>query len=58
MLQKRGEKDPNSFYQIMDQFYGRTADDEKHASPTKRLIQHKNTAFEQKKILNDNVEKG
>jgi hypothetical protein len=39
----------------MDQMYGKGVDDEKHSSPTKRLISHKNTAFENKKILNDNV---
>lgn len=29
----------------------------KHDSPTKRLIQHKNTAFQHKKVLNNNVQK-
>lgn len=30
----------------------------KHDSPTKRLISMKNTAFEHKKVLNENVQKG
>jgi hypothetical protein len=46
------------FYKVMDEFYGRTKDDQKHESPTKRLIAHKDTAFEHKKVLNDGVNKG
>ena len=42
----------------MDQYYGKTDKDEKHASPTKRLIKHKNTAVENKKLLSQNVTTG
>ena len=45
------------FYKVMDEFYGRTEDDQKHKSPTKRLIAHKDTAVEHKKVLNDGVNK-
>ncbi len=33
----------------------RGPDDEKHESPTKRLIQQKNTTFEHKKVMKDNI---
>ena len=39
----------------MDNYYQRGPDDVKHDSPTKRLISMKNTAFEHKKVLKDNV---
>jgi hypothetical protein len=41
----------------MDTYYQRGPDDTKHESPTKRLISMKNTAFEHKKVLNNNVSK-
>ena len=48
-------KDDSSLYMMMDPYYKRGPDDEKHLSPTKRLISHKNSAFEHKKILANNV---
>lgn len=53
--QKRDQRDTDCFYEVMDQYYGRSETDTKHASPTKRLIKHKNTAVENKKVLNQNV---
>jgi hypothetical protein len=37
----------------MDQYYGKN-NEEKHKSPTKRLISLKNTTFEHKKVMSDN----
>jgi hypothetical protein len=43
---------------VTGSFLERTADDEKHASPTKRLISHKNTTFKHKKVMKDNIQRG
>jgi hypothetical protein len=39
----------------MEQYYWRGPNDERHASPTKRLISLKNSTFEHKKVLKDTV---
>lgn len=43
----------DNFYEIMGDFYG--GEMRKHASPTKRLIQQKDAAFEHKKFLSKNI---
>jgi hypothetical protein len=57
MMNKRGERDTGTFYEIMQEYYGKGPDDEKHSSPTKRLISLKNTTFEHKKVMKDNIER-
>lgn len=37
--------------------FKRGPDDEKHASPTKRLIKHKNSTFEHKQVMKDNIQR-
>jgi hypothetical protein len=41
----------------MDEFYGKGPNDKKHKSPTRRLIAHKDTVVEHKRVLNENVDK-
>ena len=38
-------------------FNDQPVDMEKHSSPTKRLIKHKNTQFEHKKVMQDNIQR-
>lgn len=41
---------------VNEQYLGQHFEEnEKHSSPTKRLISHKNTTFKHKKVLKDNV---
>ena len=35
--------------------YGKGPDDERHRSPTKRLITLKNSTFEGKQLMSDNI---
>ena len=58
MMASRKERDGDGFYQVMDQYYGRGPDDEKHASPTKRLIKMKNSTTEHKTVMKNNFQKG
>lgn len=39
----------------MNQFNGRGPEDEKHASPTKRLITLKNSTSDHKKVMATNI---
>ena len=39
----------------MEQYYWKGPGDERHASPTKRLISLKNSTTEHKKVLKDTV---
>ena len=55
---QRKERGENNFYSVMDQYYGRTEADEKHSSPVKRLIQHKNTTVEHKQVIQRQLTKG
>lgn len=41
----------------MDEFYGRGPNDNKHSSPTKRLISLKNTTTDHKKVMNENFQR-
>lgn len=54
-MKEREQRGTNNFYAIMSEMYGKGECDEKHESPTKRLVEQKNTAFENKKIIHDNV---
>jgi hypothetical protein len=45
--------DMDNFYDIMGEFY--SSDMRKHQSPTKRLVQQKDAAFEHKKFLSKNM---
>lgn len=49
-------EDPNSFYVACADYYKDGS--QKHNSPTKRLINQKNTTFEHKAVLNTNVQTG
>ena len=55
VLQNRANNTTSNFYDVMNQYYWKGPGDEKHDSPTKRLISHKNSATEHKKVLNDTV---
>lgn len=58
MLDKRQERgDINDFYSMMSQLYGRGPDDERHASPTKRLISLKNSTADHKQIMSSNIQR-
>lgn len=57
MLENRQKKD-EGFYDIMSEFYNRGPDDEKHSSPTKRLISLKNSTSDHKKVMKDNFQRG
>lgn len=39
----------------MSEFYGKGPDDDKHASPTKRLISLKNSTSDHKKVMASNI---
>lgn len=56
MESNRKNRDPNGFYEVMDEYYG-TGSPEKHESPTKRLISQKNQTFDHKKVMKDNIQK-
>jgi hypothetical protein len=58
ILSNRQGRDTDDFYQIMREYYGKGPDDEKHSSPTKRLISLKNSTFEHKKVMADNIQRG
>lgn len=60
MMENREKKDGVGVTLYSDQLYfPRTEDDdiEKHSSPTKRLIKHKNTTFEHKKVMANNIQR-
>lgn len=55
----RKEKEQNGdFYEALNNYTYKEAGQEFHKSPTKRLIQHKNTTSNHKKIMKDNIQKG
>jgi hypothetical protein len=57
-MHNRNNRDTGEFYKIMDEFYGKGPDDEKHASPTKRLINLKNSTTDHKKVMANNIQRG
>lgn len=58
LTNNRKDKDGGAFYRaINDYYYGPVDGLEKHESPTKRLVEHKNTTFEHKKTMNTNIDK-
>ena len=58
MMNNRKDRDAGGFYKVMDQYYGRGPKDEKYASPTKRLIKQKNSAYDHKKMFHRSISKG
>jgi hypothetical protein len=52
---KRDKDTTGNFYQVMEEYYWKGPGDERHSSPTKRLISLKNSAVEHKKIMKSNV---
>lgn len=54
---KRKERDGDAFYEAINEYYYGDGT-EAHSSPTKRLVQHKNTAFDHKKTMKQGIEKG
>lgn len=57
MINNRQARDSDGFYVIMNEYYGRGPEDEKHLSPTKRLISLKNSTFEHKKVMANKIER-
>lgn len=57
MLENRNNRDSDGFYQVMNEFYGRGPGDEKHSSPTKRLISLKNSTSDHKKVMAGNIQR-
>ena len=57
IITKRGQDTTGNFYEVMEQYYWKGPNDERHASPTKRLISLKNSASEHKKLLRDTVKR-
>lgn len=55
MMNNRHKRDTGDFYDIMSEYYGRGSEDEKHSSPTKRLISMKNSTFDHKKVMANNI---
>lgn len=51
MMNNRDKREQDGFYAIMQEFYGKGEDDEKHSSPTKRLITLKNSTVSHKKVM-------
>ncbi len=52
---KRGKDTTGNFYEVMEQYYWKGPNDERHTSPTKRLISLKNSTVEHKKLMKDTV---
>jgi hypothetical protein len=48
ILAKREDRGTDEFYTLMNTLYGKGPGDERHRSPTKRLITLKNSTFENK----------
>lgn len=53
--QKRADRDGEAFYHAINEYY--REGDGAHSSPTKRLVQHKNTTFEHKKTMKSDIER-
>lgn len=52
---KREKDTTGNFYEVMEEYYWKGPGDERHTSPTKRLISLKNSAVEHKKALQGNI---
>lgn len=57
MLNNRQNRDTEGFYKVMDDYYHNNLE-EKHSSPTKRLISHKNSTADHKKAMHGNINRG
>ena len=55
VVKKRENDTSTNFYEVMEQYYWKGPHDEKHKSPTKRLISLKNSAVEHRKALQDTI---
>ena len=55
MVSKREKDTTGNFYEVMEEYYWKGPGDERHTSPTKRLISLKNSTAEHKKALKGNV---
>lgn len=51
MQRNRVKRDAENLYTVIDEFHGKGPNDQKHSSPTKRLISLKNTTSEHKKEM-------
>eukprot|EP00347_Sterkiella_histriomuscorum_P023625 403333949 len=58
LMNNRNNRDSDGFYTVMSEFYGKGPNDEKHDSPTKRLIQLKNSTSDHKKVMAGNIQRG
>ena len=54
--EKRNQRDGESFYKSMHDYYYNDEIISSHDSPTKRLIQHKNTTFDHKSTMKDQID--
>jgi hypothetical protein len=52
--ERRRAKGEDEFYHLINAFY-KEEGNEGHLSPTKRLIDHKNTTFEHKATMHGNI---
>lgn len=54
---KRKERDGEAFYTAINEYYYGDPEQAAHDSPTKRLIQQKNTTFDHKKTMKGSIDK-
>lgn len=57
MVQKRHIRNSGGIVIANDGMFQKGPDDEKHESPTKRLIQHKDSTFKHKKVMQDQIQR-
>ena len=57
MMENKKDKQVDTFYEMMQELYGKGPLDEKHASPTKRLISLKNSTFDHKMAMQSNIKR-
>ena len=58
MMDNRANRnDTNDFYELIQEFYGKGEGDEKHKSPTKRLISLKNSTSDHKQLMKSNIQR-
>jgi len=55
IVSKREKDTTGNFYEVMEEYYWKGKGDERHVSPTKRLISLKNSTTELKKALKGGV---
>lgn len=56
-MEQRKERNGDAFYEAHNEYYYEDPDQAAHDSPTRRLVEHKNTAFSHKQTMKDNIAK-